>query len=241
MQNPSDIELWNSSAGAWISHLSTRGDISRRFMDPRVWRVLGDVQGKTVLDIGCGEGRFSRQLTDRGAITTGLDPTPNLLKRAHELGGGATFVDAFADNLPFAGETFDVVLFYLVLIDIEPLEPAIHEAFRVLKPGGKCIIVNLTSMNTASNRLWELDVDGNRIGWHLDNYAESRQITSEWSGIKINNYHRPLSTYLQTFLATGFTLKSFDEAIPTDEEIAETPELAAQRICPYFNLQVWIK
>ena len=241
MSPEQDLELWNNSADAWISHLSTRGDQSRRFLDPRVWQILGDVNGKKALDIGCGEGRFSRQLAEQGAIATGIDPTPKLFQRAAELGGGATFINCGAENLPFADDSFDVALFYLVLIDIEPMAPAIKEAFRVLKPGGQCIVANLTSMNTASDRFWELDSEGNKIGWLMDNYADERQITSEWNGIKIHNYHRPLGIYFRTFLAAGFTLQSFEEAIPTDLEIKEVPDLAAQRICPYFNLQVWQK
>ena len=75
----------------------------------------------------------------------------------------------------------------------------------------------------------------------MDNYANSRRIVSEWNGIKVHNYHRPLSDYIQTFLKTGFKLHSFDEAIPTDAEVVENPELEAHRICPYFNLQVWEK
>ena len=236
-----DLELWNNSADAWISHLSDRGDQSRRFLDPRVWQVLGDVTGKTVLDIGCGEGRFSRQLAEHGAITTGIEPTPKLFQRSVELGGGAQFINCGAEKLLFADNSFDVALFYLVLIDIEPMAPAIQGAFRVLKPGGHCIVANLTSMNTASDRFWELDAEGKKIGWLLDNYSNPRQITSEWNGIKIHNYHRPLGTYIKLFLETGFTLKSFEEAIPTDSEINEVPDLAAQRICPYFNLQVWQK
>jgi hypothetical protein len=50
-----DIDLWEQSTAARISHLSTRGDVSRRFMDPRGWQVLDDVTGKKVLDIGCVE------------------------------------------------------------------------------------------------------------------------------------------------------------------------------------------
>ncbi len=236
-----DLELWNSSADAWISHLSTQGDISRQFMDPRVWAAIGDVSTKIILDVGCGEGRFSRQLAEQGAETVGIEPTPKLFQRASELGGGATFLNCLADSIPFPDATFDIVLFYLVLIDIEPLEPAINEAFRVLKLGGKCVIVNLNSMNTASDRLWDRDIDGSRIGWIIDNYGDARQITSEWNGIKINNYHRPLGTYIMLFIETGFTLNSFEEGLPTDAEIAQVPELAAQRICPYFNLQVWEK
>lgn len=240
MPDNEDIQLWEESASAWISHLDTRGDQSRRFLDPRVHEVFGDVDGKKILDIGCGEGRFSRQLSERGGEVTGLEPTPKLLARAKEL-GGATFLNARAESLPFPDESFDIAIFYLVLIDIDPFEPAIEEAYRVLKPGEKCVIVNSTGMNTATNRLWEWNDTGERTAWLVEHYGTRQRVVAEWNGIRVNNYHRPLSTYFMHCLNVGFALRFFEEQIPTPEELEQNPGLAVHLICPYFNIQVWGK
>jgi len=236
-----DIQLWEESASAWISHLTSRGDQSRRFLDPRVHAALGDVTGKKILDIGCGEGRFSRQLAERGAEATGLEPAPKLLAKAQELGGGPTFIHGNAETLPFPDNTFDFAIFYLVLIDIEPFEPAVEEAFRVLKPGGKCLIVNCTGMNTATNRMWERNEQGERTAWIVEHYGSRQRVIAEWNGIRVNNYHRPLSTYFTHHLDAGFNLKFFQEQLPTPEELETNPELEIHLICPYFNIQVWEK
>ncbi len=235
-----DVALWEESAQAWINHLGNRGDQSRQFMDPRVHRAFGDVQGKRILDIGSGEGRFTRQLAERGADVIGLEPTPKLREQAEKI-GGATYIEGQGEKLPFDDKTFDAVLFYLVLIDIEPFEPALEEAFRVLKPGGRCIVVNSTSMNTASNRLWERNNDGRRSAWLVEHYGTRQRVIAEWNGIRVNNYHRPLSTYFRAFLVTGFLLRDFQESLPTEQEVAAVPDLANHNICPFFNLQVWEK
>ena len=236
-----DLQFWENSADAWIKTLNTRGDQSRIFLDPRVHRTLGDVANQKGLDIGCGEGPFLRQLAERGAIVSAVEPTPKLFQAACEQSPNFEILQAKAEQLPFANETFDLAIFYLVLIDIEPFEPAVEEAFRVLKPGGRCVIINSTSMNTASKRLWEVSETGERTAWYVEHYGVRQQIVAEWGGIRINNYHRPLSTYFTHCLRTGFQLKSFEEQIPTEDEIAANPKLKIHLICPYFNIQVWQK
>jgi 2-polyprenyl-3-methyl-5-hydroxy-6-metoxy-1,4-benzoquinol methylase len=65
---------WDASADAWIACVDS-GDASREvLLDPIVTQLCGDVAGLAVLDIGCGEGRFSRKLADSGAVVTGIDP-----------------------------------------------------------------------------------------------------------------------------------------------------------------------
>ena len=145
------------------------------------------------------------------------------------------------DSIPFDDNSFDIAIFYLVLIDIEPMTPAIQEAFRVLKPGGRCVVVNCTSMNTATNRFWDRNEQGEKVAWLVEHYGTSQMVLAEWNGIKVHNYHRPLSAYLTQFLETGFRLASFDEPIPTESELDIDPGLAPHLICPLFNLQVWQK
>lgn len=236
-----DIQLWEASAQQWIDNLQSRGDQAREFLDPRVWQQFGNVEGKVVLDVGCGEGRFCRQLAEKGAIVTGVEPTPKLLEKAKTYADSITYIDGRAEQLPFPNATFDFVLFYLVLLDVEPFEPALDEARRVLKTGGKCIVVNCTSMNTASDRFWETDENGNKTAWLVERYGSRHQCIAEWKGIRVHNYHRPLSTYFQAFLERGFELRFFDEPVPTDEEVKVVPNLAVSFISPFFNIHVWQK
>ena len=241
MLDDGDIQLWDESAEAWIRHLDKHGDQSRRFLDPRLFAAMGNLQSQKVLDIGCGEGRFARMLAERGADVTGVEPADRLLRRANEVAGGPNYVQTRAETLPFEDHTFDVAIYYLVLIDIEPFEPALTEAYRILKPGGKCVIANSTGMNTATNRLWERNSQGERTAWLVEHYGTRQRIPAEWNGIRVHNYHRPLSTYFAHCLATGFRLTHFDEPMPTDAEVAAEPNLQFHRICPFFNIQIWDK
>ena len=238
---PHDLDLWNSSAEAWIKSQGEKGDSSRQFLDPFVLDLLGDVNGKSIADVGCGEGRFSRVLTTKGANVTGFEPTEILFQAAQNKSTIETYLQEGAEKLSSENNSFDIVIFYLSMIDFDPFEPAIAEAHRVLKPGGRCIVINTSSMDTASDSMWLRDENNKKIAWLVEKYAHPHSITAEWADIKIINYHRPLSHYFQAFLRQRFTLLDFLEPVPTDEQIASEPNLATYLIVPFFNIHLWQK
>lgn len=241
MPSEQDLELWNSSADAWIAGQGETGDKSRRFLDPFVLDLLGDITNKSITDIGCGEGRYSRLLTTKGAKVTAVEPTDKLFQAAQDRSTGETYIQEGAHKLSIADSSQDVVIFYLTMIDFDPIASAIAEAHRILKPGGRCLVINCTSMNTASDSLWLRDENNNKIAWRVESYGRAHQVTSEWSGIKINNYHRPLTDYLQSFLKQGFQLLDYLEPVPTDGQIEAEPNMATYLIVPFFNIHHWRK
>ncbi len=85
------VESWNVKAAGWDEQVGEIGDANRRLnSDPVLWKLAGEVQGKHVLDAGCGTGYLSRELARRGARVVGVDFAPAMVeiarKRAHEQG-----------------------------------------------------------------------------------------------------------------------------------------------------------
>jgi hypothetical protein len=66
-----------------------------------------------------------------------------------------------------------------------------------------------------------------------------RAARAEWAGMSIVNWHRPLSAYLQAFLAAGLRLEHFDEPMPTREAMARQPTLQDFHRVPHFCTMVW--
>ena len=207
---------WDFSAPGWLDAMGDRGDATRRHvLDAPMLAALPD-QGR-VIDIGCGEGRFCRMMNARGLEPVGLDPTSELIGAAKSKDPAGSYVQASGEALPFENECFDAAVFYLSLIDIPDFRSAIAEAARVLRPGGLMLVANLHAHATARPRDWPGEgghwVIEEGVHKHLavDEIQLERGVPTAWDGIRITNYHRPLSAYLGAFLAAGLTLRQFED------------------------------
>ncbi len=101
--------------------------------------------GKRLLEVGCGLGTDLLQFARGGAQVTGVDLTPasiELVKKRFELYGlTARAQVADAEHLPFSDQSFDVVYSFGVLHHTPNTQKAVEEVHRVLKPGGRIIIM----------------------------------------------------------------------------------------------------
>ena len=232
---------WQASAEAWIADMGEHGDFGRRYVLDRVMLPRAVARSpKDALDVGCGEGRFCRMLRRLGVEATGIDPTPALIAAALARDGQGKYLQAAAERMPFADNSFDLVLSYLTLIDIPDIQAAIREMARVLRPGGALLIANLNSFNTAcADTGWIKGSDGKRLYYPVDNYLEERAMRIEYRGIRITNYHRPLSAYLGELLAAGLRLIYFDEPAPA-ADLRESKAASYRRV-PWFLVMEWVK
>jgi SAM-dependent methyltransferase len=112
-------------------------------------RITSDTR---ILDLGCGKGRFARHFRDLGADVIGLDGSQGMLARAN----GLDRVRGSALRLPFASESFDSVLAIEVFEHIPSagISRTLAEANRVLKPGGRLVIVDKNLYSLDTNRPW---------------------------------------------------------------------------------------
>src|SRR4030042_2212086 len=118
-----------------------------------VSRLLGDIEGKSVLDIGIGEGFFSRLCLQKKAKTISLDFADPMIQYHKENNPDFTLVQADAQYLPFKNESFDIVL-ALDVIEHLPSPPYfLNEVNRVLRKGGRLILITPNTGNIIEETL----------------------------------------------------------------------------------------
>lgn len=228
---------WIESAGAWQKFVE-EGDSNRtHLLDEVMLRLCGSVDQKLILDVGCGEGRFGRMLAGRGARVVGIDPVGALLASAK--GKNLTrLVRSRGERLPFPNGVFDQVVSYVTFVDIAGFEEAVSEVARVLRPGGRCVVSNVTPITTCSSG-WVRDSEGNKLHWPVHRYFEYAGGVQSWQGITVMQHHRTLERFLGAFLRSGFLLREYLEPVPPPEALAADPGMADLFFAPLFHAMLW--
>jgi SAM-dependent methyltransferase len=135
-------EHWESHAERWAAWARRPGfDSYWTESGPPFFELLPP-PGRRTLEIGCGEGRVTRDLQTRGHAVVALDSSSTLLSLAREAGPGGEYILGDAARLPFDDASFDLVVAFNTLMDIDDMPGAVAEAARVLEPRSHfCICV----------------------------------------------------------------------------------------------------
>lgn len=238
-RNP-DENGWLSSAPAWIERTGDKGDFARACVLDKIMleRAIAH-KPKHALDIGCGEGRFCRMLAQEGIAATGIDPVQPMIEEAKRCHPAGDYVLGYAEQLEFPDSSFDLVVSYLALIDIDDVASAVSEMARVLKPGGRILVANLTAFSTSSAPYGEkICRDTGETFRPLGTYLTENRDWFEWDGVCVRNWHRPLSLYMKLFLAAGLTLTHFDEPEPHS---GAQGRVEAYKQMPFLMTMEWQK
>jgi ubiquinone/menaquinone biosynthesis C-methylase UbiE len=140
-------EQWDDAAEIWNEFVRSGKDYYREYLNgPALKLMISDVEGKKILDISCGEGYFTRYFAMAGADITGIDFSEALIKEALKKEetqplGIQYFVADAANLYMLESDSFDIAFCHMALQDIRDYEEAISEASRVLKIGGRFVVL----------------------------------------------------------------------------------------------------
>ena len=137
----------------------------------KLFKVIGDIKDKNVLEVGCGTGRFTKLMINKGAKVTGIDLQPDTIMVNRKKIPNAEFLYMSATDIDFEKETFDIVISVTVLqhIPYNEQEKAINEIMRVVKQDGYIIImenikhIGPTVFSNSPERWQELFLKNNSV------------------------------------------------------------------------------
>jgi ubiquinone/menaquinone biosynthesis C-methylase UbiE len=234
---PMAVVPWEQLAEWYDAKQGETGDLwHRALIDPTFLRVVGDVRGLRVLDLGCGNGYLARHYARAGAKVMGVDASAPIIERARareaEEPLGITYHVADASHLPMFDEgSLDLVASNMALMDMENAEGAIREVGRVLKDRGRFVAsfchpcfdqgpssTWLIERFFRSTKVWR------KIARYRKPFADDMPWGIEERTVSTIGYHRPLSWYARVLRDAGFLIRSLEEPEPTKEFIEGSPQ-----------------
>jgi SAM-dependent methyltransferase len=205
---------------------------------PALRALLPELQGKRILDLGCGFGWFARWAREQGSgPVQAIDISEKMLGRAKEMTADAQIVYERADleevELPAAA--FDLVFSSLALHYIENLQRLLALVHAALIPGGWFVFSVEHPVYTAPRRQGWVEYEGQQ-SWVLNSYLAEGMRCTDWLAKGVIKQHRTLATMFNLLLRCGFAVTHVEEWGPGEEQIAATPEMGRERERPMLLL-----
>jgi SAM-dependent methyltransferase len=205
-------DAWERNAADWVRWARKPGHDSywrfhrRRFLD------LVPPAGRLTLDVGCGEGRVTRDLKELGHRVVGLDASETMVAAARDADPSGDYLVADAAALPLPDGQTDLVVAFMSLMDVDDMVAAVRELARVLEPGGILALAVVHPINSAH------DVDHEHPDDHLvltEDYFDRRRYSDfiERDDVKMTfeSRHYTLQDYFDALLGAGFQVKELRE------------------------------
>ena len=185
--------------------------------------LVPEPNGRT-LDLGCGEGRVTRDLAVLGHDVVGVDSSATLIAAAREADYEMELHLADAAALPFSDASFGIVVAFMSLHDIDDLSGAVREIARVLVPGGRlclAIVHPLASVGSFVTRepTSPFVIDGS----YLDEHRAGGTFERDGLTMTFASVHRPLQTYADAFAASGLLIERLRELGEDDPRWRRVP------------------
>lgn len=236
------IRGWEDYAAEFTGHYTSQGDPHREvLLNPVLLELIGPVDGKRVLDAGCGDGYLSRMLARLGASVVAVDYSRNMLGIARERTESQldiVYKHGNMENLDLLEDaSFDIVVSNMVLVDLPQHELAIAEANRLLVSDGNFVFSISHPCFTPPTHGWVKNEAGEKLFWKVDRYFEEIAYESPWPGAKNGpvQFHRTLSSYFRVVIESGFTVESLVEPSPLREKLDRYPEFIHDfRVCEFL-------
>ncbi len=223
---------WGKVADWYGDHLQKDDTYHSKVILPNLLRMVAVKKGERVLDLGCGEGFFTRELSKAGAQAVGSDIAKELIMQARAK-GGAYFVSA-ANKLEFAKDgEFAAATCVLSLQNIEDLLATLKEVRRVLVKNGRFIFVlNHPAFRVLRRSSWGWDDTAGVQYRRVDGYLSAAKVFVDMhpgasKTTRTISYHRSLQDFFKALNKAGFAVFKLEEWV-SHRESGKGPRQAAE-------------
>ena len=207
---------WEAEAENWVRWARTADHDAYWYYRDAFFDLIVPHPGRATLEVGCGEGRVTRDLVERGHRVVAVDGSTTLLRYALGADTSGRYLLADASALPIGDGSVDMAVAYNSLMDFDDLPGAVGEVARVLEPGAVfCICVTHPILDAGD---FEGDAGdapymlrGSYFGTrHFDETVVKHGVTMRFRG-----WSHGLEAYFSALSDAGFVVDALREPVPT--------------------------
>lgn len=202
---------------------------------PILMELMGDIRGKRILDLGCGDAAIGRELLTAGCNRyLGIEGSSKMAATARELLKGTTgqVIEVNLNACTIPSDSFDLVISRLVLHYLLSLTDLFNQVYNGLVDGGRFIFSVEHPVITSSDFAWR--GQGKRGSWLVDDYFTAGPRVVSWLGDEVTKYHRTVEDYFLLFRKAGFAVDDVRESRPQREYFTDESEYQRRKRIPLF-------
>jgi len=237
-------QAWDEVADIYTAGQAAGRDYYRyAFFGPAQVQLCGEVRGLRLLDVGCGNGYFAREMVRRGAHVTAIDLSPRMVELAEAqevLAIDYRVMDAARMAESFPSGAFDIATSCISICDMPDPAKVFSAIHSVLRPNGRFVFSITHPCTDTPYRRWERDRAGRKQWLCIDRYFEQGAYEYPWSGwgrdFVTPGFHATLEQWIAWILAAGFQIRGIREPQPTSDALQSHPDLEDAMRVPYFMI-----
>jgi ubiquinone/menaquinone biosynthesis C-methylase UbiE len=229
---------WEANAADWIAAARAPGHDSYWLYHREQFLDLLPSPGRLTLDVGCGEGRVSRDLKALGHSVVGVDASPTMVEAARAADPSIEVHVSDAADLPFPDAHADLVVAFMSLQDVADAEAAIREAARVLGPGGRFCLAVVHPFGSAG-RFDGYEPDSPFVirGSYLTRFRYRDTIERGGFKMTFESEHRPIGWYFAALESAGFLVERLRETAIPEKSVTEERQRRWQRLPLFLHVR----
>ncbi|WLD94760.1 class I SAM-dependent methyltransferase [Alkalihalobacillus sp. AL-G] len=182
---------------------------------PALISMLDGVDGKSVLDLGCGTGDFGAELFQIGAVNYhGVDGSERMIEAARVKlkDTNAKLWQGHLEEIQIQESVYDLIVSRLAFHYLKDVKPLFKKVYLALPLNGRLVFSVQHPVLTASMKSTG---EGKRTDWIVDDYFHSGERIEPWINQEnVRKYHRTVEQYVTALLEAGFQLEGLKEGTP---------------------------
>ncbi|MGK7378354.1 class I SAM-dependent DNA methyltransferase [Planococcus sp. 1R117A] len=200
---------------------------------PMIMELLGELEGKNILDLGCGDGSFGKELHTAGAKSyTGVEGSAQMATMAKNnlKGTNSSILQEAMETYAFSPNKFDLVTSRFAIHYVADIKELFIKVHQSLKENGKFVFSVQHPLTTSS---FISKKEGERKGnWIVDDYFNTGERKEPWIDKIVVKHHRTTEQYFSSLTEAGFNVVSLREGEPKRENFRNEEEYQRRKRIP---------